>query len=65
MCAYVVKRREMEAVEYRLIATGSEVELALEVANELGEGVRVVSMPSWELFEKQPKATKKPCLRVK
>jgi transketolase len=40
-----------------LIATGSEVSLAL-TARELlaGEGVsaRVVSMPSWELFEAQP-----------
>jgi transketolase len=40
-----------------LIASGSEVHLALEAAVILkGEGVsaRVVSMPSWELFEKQP-----------
>lgn len=40
-----------------LIASGSEVHLALEAAEILkGEGVsaRVVSMPSWELFEKQP-----------
>lgn len=42
-----------------LIATGSEVALALEAAERLGgEGlrVRVVSMPSWELFEAQPQA---------
>ena len=40
-----------------LIASGSEVHLALEAAVILkGEGVSasVVSMPSWELFEKQP-----------
>jgi transketolase len=39
-----------------LIATGSEVSLALEAHRQLvGEGVRsrVVSMPSWELFEMQ------------
>ena len=39
-----------------LIATGSEVSLALEAREILGkEGVdaRVVSMPSWELFEAQ------------
>ncbi len=44
--------------EIILIATGSEVHLALEVYERLrneGIGVRVVSMPSWELFEKQPK----------
>src|SRR5215218_7571921 len=40
-----------------LIATGSEVSLALEARQKLeGEGVpaRVVSMPCWELFEEQP-----------
>jgi transketolase len=40
-----------------LIATGSEVHLAVESAQRLdGEGVhaRVVSMPCWELFEAQP-----------
>jgi transketolase len=42
-----------------LIATGSEVPLALEAAEALlGENIptRVVSMPSWELFEMQPSA---------
>ena len=40
-----------------LIATGSEVQLALKAQRELaaqGIGVRVVSMPCWELFEEQP-----------
>jgi transketolase len=37
-----------------IIATGSEVELALDAAKQLeGKNVRVVSMPSWELFAKQ------------
>jgi len=39
-----------------LIATGSEVSLALEAREALqkeGVGVRVVSMPCWELFEEQ------------
>ena len=43
--------------ELILIATGSEVSLALAAHQQLsGEGVRsrVVSMPSWELFEAQP-----------
>jgi transketolase len=42
-----------------LIATGSEVALAVEARQRLAEqGIRarVVSMPSWELFERQPKA---------
>lgn len=41
------------------IATGSEVSLAIEAHQTLAkEGIasRVVSMPSWELFEKQPAA---------
>jgi len=39
-----------------LLATGSEVEMAVEAARRLGEigkVVAVVSMPSWELFERQ------------
>ena len=42
-----------------LIATGSEVPLALEARAELaGRGIkaRVVSLPSWELFDAQPQA---------
>ena len=42
-----------------LIATGSEVSIALQAHGVLTtEGIqsRVVSMPSWELFERQPQA---------
>jgi transketolase len=42
-----------------LIATGSEVSLALEAQGKLAEkdvAARVVSMPSWELFDVQPAA---------
>ncbi|WP_134704519.1 transketolase [Ammoniphilus sp. YIM 78166] len=42
-----------------LLATGSEVSLAYEAKNQLEADdipVRIVSMPSWELFEQQPKA---------
>lgn len=44
-----------------IIATGSEVQLALGAQQRLAEqglGVRVVSMPSWELFNKQPQTYK-------
>jgi transketolase len=40
-----------------LLATGSEVQLALAARDELeaeGIGARVVSMPCWELFDRQP-----------
>ena len=36
-----------------VIATGSEVHLALEGARSLDANVRVVSMPCWELYEEQ------------
>ncbi|MBP6378810.1 MAG: transketolase [Sphingorhabdus sp.] len=42
-----------------LVATGSEVELAMTVADALeaaGQGADVVSMPSWELFDMQDAA---------
>jgi transketolase len=40
-----------------LIGTGSETHIALEAGKQLaaeGVSVRVVSMPSWELFDRQP-----------
>ncbi len=55
--AYVLKEAGDSGPEAILIASGSEVTIALEAAEKLEEdGVktRVVSMPSWELFEQQP-----------
>ncbi|MCE7033458.1 transketolase [Lysobacter sp. GX 14042] len=39
--------------ELILIATGSEVGLAMQAAAQLGDGVRVVSMPSTDVFDRQ------------
>jgi transketolase len=53
--AYVLLDSEQPA-QLILIATGSEVSLAVDVAKKLqqdGVATRVVSMPSWELFEEQ------------
>ena len=53
--AYILKK-ESGTADYLLVATGSEVSLALDVARELekrDKSVRVVSMPCWELFEQQ------------
>ncbi len=53
--AYILSDSD-NAPELILIATGSEVSLALKAQEELtkeGVAVRVVSMPSWELFDKQ------------
>ncbi|MBV5139104.1 transketolase [Staphylococcus xylosus] len=53
--AYVVFESDKEP-EFLLLATGSEVNLALEAAKDLeaqGKGVRVVSMPNWNSFDQQ------------
>jgi transketolase len=55
--AYVLS--DVENPDVILIATGSEVSLIMEAQVKLkeeGVAARVVSMPSWELFEKQDKA---------
>jgi transketolase len=54
--AYVLWQSGPGCPDLLLIASGSEVSLALGAAQELARewNVRVVSMPSWELFEKQP-----------
>ena len=53
--------------EFVLIATGSEVQLAVEAADTLsaqGKAVRVVSMPSTDVFERQDAAYKELVLPV-
>jgi transketolase len=55
--AYVLADPPGENPEMILIATGSEVALALDAHEQLTEqGIhsRVVSMPSWDIFELQP-----------
>ncbi|MCR5887562.1 transketolase [Hymenobacter sp. J193] len=57
--AYILKDAKSGQPELILLATGSEVSLALEAQKALeaeGHATRVVSMPSWELFEQQDKA---------
>lgn len=54
--AYIVADSEAKKPVVVLIATGSEVHLALaarQVLNAQGVATRVVSMPSWELFRAQ------------
>ncbi len=52
---YILWQSEAVDPEVTLVASGSEVELALGAAKQLAAEccVRVVSMPSWELFAKQ------------
>ena len=52
---YVLKD-SVGAPEIILIATGSEVGLAMQAAGQLGDGVRVVSMPSTDVFDRQDAA---------
>ena len=63
--AYILKDAEDKKPDIILMATGSEVELIYEgakVLEEKGIKVRVVSMPSLELFEKQSKEYKEEVL---
>jgi transketolase len=52
--AHVV--RDSDNPDLVIVATGSEVSLALEAANLLKQNVKVVSMPCWELFAQQSKS---------
>ncbi len=63
--AYVVSPAKEENVDLLLLATGSEVNLAVESQQALAEkGIQatVVSMPSWDRFEKQSKEYKESVL---
>jgi transketolase len=57
--AYILKEASKKVPDILLLASGSEVELIYKAAETLeaqGIAARVVSMPSWELFEKQPES---------
>jgi transketolase len=59
--AYILWQSKNVPPQVVIIASGSEVEIALAGAKELAQDglcVRVISMPSWELFEKQSEALK-------
>lgn len=49
---YIAKKEEGE-LETILLSCGSELQLALAAAKELGAGTRVVSLPCFERFERQ------------
>jgi transketolase len=48
-----IARKESGDLKLILMGTGSELQHALKAADELGDGVRVVSMPSFEVFDRQ------------
>lgn len=62
--AYILREPDRQR-DITLLATGSEVEIALEAAQKLflhGKHAAVVSMPCWELFEMQPESYRKEIL---
>lgn len=59
--AYIISASKKEVADALLLATGSEVNLAVEAQNALaneGIDVAVISMPSWDRFETQSKEYK-------
>jgi transketolase len=57
--AYILSDAKTAKPEVILIASGSEVHITLQAADRLREKgipVGVVSMPSWELFDRQPES---------
>jgi transketolase len=59
--AYILADNPGKTLDVLLLATGSEVSLCVEAFEQLSkEGInaRVVSMPSWEIFERQDQAYK-------
>jgi transketolase len=66
--AYVMSESPSGKLDAVLIATGSEVSIAVEAQDRLaaeGIGARVVSMPSWEIFDKQPRSYREEVLPPK
>ncbi len=63
--AYILSEAETKKPDIIIIASGSEVHLALDAKEELKKKdiqARIVSMPSWELFEQQGVEYKKKVL---
>ncbi|MFP8488556.1 transketolase [Gracilimonas sp. Q87] len=63
--AYIFSDSDSETPEAIIIGTGSELQYAIEAKETLidkGVDVRVVSMPSWELFENQDTSYKESVL---
>jgi len=48
-----IAKKESGDLKMILMATGSELQHAMEAAKKLGDGIRVVSLPSFERFKRQ------------
>jgi len=55
--AYILNEAHNGTPDLMLIASGSEIQIAIDASQEIKEkgiAVRVVSMPSWQVFDRQP-----------
>ena len=59
-----IAHKESAPLDLILLASGSEVQHAMKAAADLGPGTRVVSMPCFERFERQPAAYKEAVLPI-
>ena len=57
-----IAKKETGKLDLILLSCGSELQHALAAAKELGEGTRVVSMPCFERFDRQPESYRKEVL---
>ncbi|HME88415.1 MAG TPA: transketolase [Chthoniobacterales bacterium] len=53
-CGGYIAKNEKGKLDLIIMSCGSELQHALAAAKELGDGVRVVSMPCFERFNRQP-----------
>src|SRR5262249_36518518 len=53
-CGGYIAKKEKGKLDLIIMSCGSELQHALAAAKELGDGVRVVSMPCFERFNRQP-----------
>lgn len=53
LCGGYIAVKETAPLSHILLAAGSELQLAVAAAKELGAGVRVVSLPSFSRFDRQ------------
>ena len=61
--AYIIYKSKSRRVKLTILATGSEVPLAVAVARRIGAGVQVVSVPSVAHFRESPIEYKRQMLR--
>jgi transketolase len=57
-----IAKKESAALDLILLAAGSELQHALEASKKLGPGTRVVSIPCFERFDRQPASYKESVL---